>query len=137
MFSSLGFECQKFQYYDPKTKTIDMASYLAMLHSAEQGSVVILHACAHSPTGLDPSLDEWKEIGKAMKQRNLFPVFDAAYLGFNSGSIDMDAAAFRYFIHDLDMEAAVCMSFAKNVGLYGLSPLFGPFFSNADADQRR
>lgn len=94
-----------------------------MLNSAEPGSIIILHACAHNPTGLDPTPEQWRNIGMIMKERNLFPLFDAAYLGFNSGDFDKDAFALRYFIHDLDMEAAVCLSFAKNMGLYGITLL--------------
>ncbi|GAB1217362.1 hypothetical protein ATERTT37_006601 [Aspergillus terreus] len=119
VFSTLGFECQSFRYYDPATKTMDMDSYRATLYSARPGSIVILHACAHNPTGLDPTHDQWMEIGQIMKQRDLFPLFDAAYLGFNSGDVDHDAFAIRHFIHELELEAAVCLSFAKNMGLYG------------------
>lgn len=92
-----------------------------MLQSAEPKSIVVLHACAHNPTGCDPTKDQWREIGEIMKQRQLFPLFDAAYLGFNSGNIDDDAYAIRLFVNELEMEAAVCMSFAKNMGLYGRS----------------
>lgn len=59
-----------------------------------------------------------------MQARNLFPLFDAAYLGFNSGDYDRDAWAIRHFVSDLGMEAAVCLSFAKNMGLYGTPFLF-------------
>lgn len=96
-----------------------MNSYMTMLRSIQPNSIIILHACAHNPTGCDPTKDQWKEIGKIMKERQLFPLFDAAYLGFNSGNIEKDAFAIRYFVNDLNMEAAVAMSFAKNMGLYG------------------
>ncbi|KAI9933008.1 hypothetical protein MW887_009262 [Aspergillus wentii] len=119
VFSTLGFECHTFQYYDSKTKSLDIESYRSMLNTVESGSIIILHACAHNPTGLDPSPEQWMEIGKIMKERGLFPVFDSAYLGFNSGDVDKDAFAIRYFIDELEMEAAVCLSFAKNMGLYG------------------
>lgn len=90
-----------------------------MLETAEPNSVVILHACAHNPTGFDPSKDQWREIAHLMKARQLFPLFDAAYLGFNSGSLDEDAFAIRLFIGEMNMEAGICVSFAKNMGLYG------------------
>ena len=80
---------------------------------------MILHACAHNPTGYDPNQEQWRDLGRIMKKRKLFPLFDAAYLGFNSGNIDEDAFAIRYFVDKLEMEVAVCMSFAKNMGLYG------------------
>lgn len=91
-----------------------------MLREATPGSVIVLHACGHNPTGCDPSEEEWREIGQIMKARKLFPLFDAAYLGFNSGSFDKDASSIRYFINELNMEAAICVSFAKNMGLYGM-----------------
>ncbi|GFG20886.1 aspartate aminotransferase, cytoplasmic [Aspergillus udagawae] len=119
VFSSLGFKCETMRYYDQETKTVDMASYLSTLQAADPGSVIVLHACAHNPTGLDPTPRQWKEIVAIMKRRSLFPLFDAAYLGFNSGDFDKDAFAIRYFIHELGMESAVCLSFAKNMGLYG------------------
>lgn len=119
VFESVGFKCEKFAYYDKERRAADISSYLGTLRAAEPGSVVIMHACAHNPTGCDPSEEEWREIGRVMKSGNLFPVFDSAYLGFNSGSFDKDAFAIRHFIDELRMEAIVCVSFAKNMGLYG------------------
>ncbi|KAL4807226.1 pyridoxal phosphate-dependent transferase [Aspergillus unguis] len=119
VFSSLGFECISFRYYNPDSKALDIDAYLATLRSAAPGSVIILHACAHNPTGLDPSVEQWKEIGSIIKERGLFPLFDAAYLGFNSGDYDQDAWPIRYLLNELGLEGAVCLSFAKNMGLYG------------------
>ncbi|GAB1192120.1 hypothetical protein APSETT444_001304 [Aspergillus pseudonomiae] len=119
VFSSLGFRCETFQYYDAEKRDIDIEAYYSALRAAEPNSVVIIHACAHNPTGCDPSKEQWKQIGSIMKERKLFPLFDAAYLGFNSGNVDDDAFAMRYFIDELEMEAGGCLSFAKNMGLYG------------------
>ncbi|KAI4717735.1 aromatic-amino-acid aminotransferase [Aureobasidium sp. EXF-10727] len=119
VFETLGFQCKAFSYYDYNKKALNIDSYMTALQSAEPGSVVILHACAHNPTGCDPSKDQWRNLGKIMKERRLFPLFDAAYLGFNSGNLDEDAFAIRYFVEALEMEVAVCMSFAKSMGLYG------------------
>ncbi|GMF73695.1 unnamed protein product [Aspergillus oryzae] len=119
VFSSLGFQCETFQYYDAEKRDIDIEAYYSALRAAEPNSVVIIHACAHNPTGCDPSKEQWKQIGSIMKERKLFPLFDAAYLGFNSGNVDDDAFAMRYFIDELQMEAGGCLSFAKNMGLYG------------------
>lgn len=80
---------------------------------------MVLHACAHNPTGYDPTREQWKSIASVIKQKEIFPIFDSAYLGFNSGSIDEDAWAIRYFTEELALEACVCLSFAKNMGLYG------------------
>ncbi|TIA00698.1 aromatic-amino-acid aminotransferase [Aureobasidium pullulans] len=119
VFKSLGFNCLKYRYYDAESKTLAYESIIQTLESATSGSIVVLHACAHNPTGCDPSREQWREIAGLIKARGLFPLFDAAYLGFNSGNIDDDAFAMRHFINDLGMEAIVSVSFAKNMGLYG------------------
>ncbi|OOQ87327.1 Aspartate aminotransferase, cytoplasmic [Penicillium brasilianum] len=119
VFSSLGFPCESFKYYDHGTRDLDIESYYSTLKSAEPQSIVILHACAHNPTGCDPTKDQWREIAQLMKDRQLFPLFDAAYLGFNSGNYDEDAFAIRYFVGEMAMETGICISFAKNMGLYG------------------
>ncbi|TXC07582.1 hypothetical protein FocTR4_00002455 [Fusarium oxysporum f. sp. cubense] len=113
------FKSKKDRYYDPDTKSLDFDAYMTALKEAEPGTVIILHACAHNPTGCDPSQEQWCQIGRTVKERRLFPVFDAAYLGFNSGSYDRDAFPIRHFVNDLELEAAICISFAKNMGLYG------------------
>ncbi|WYZ36699.1 hypothetical protein EsH8_II_000205 [Colletotrichum jinshuiense] len=117
LFSSLGFEVKQLPYY--KDRAFDFEGYMATLKAAGPGSAVILHACAHNPTGCDPSPEQWREIASVVVERGIFPVFDSAYLGFNSGSVDEDAWAIRYFVDELGLEAAVCMSFAKSMGLYG------------------
>ncbi|EGY20213.1 aspartate aminotransferase [Verticillium dahliae VdLs.17] len=117
LFASQGFQVKKLPYY--KGGAFDFDAYIAALQAAEPSSAVILHACAHNPTGCDPSAEQWKAIADVLIERDVFPVFDAAYLGFNSGSVDGDAWAIRYFVEDLGLEAAVCLSFAKNMGLYG------------------
>lgn len=124
IFGSLGFPCESFQYYDPQSGDVDIDSYYAMLRGAEPNSVVILHACAHNPTGCDPSKKQWREISHLMKERRLFPLFDAAYLGFNSGSLEEDAYAIRLFTGEMEMEVGICVSFAKNMGLYGRARSF-------------
>ena len=92
---------------------------MAGLSRTGPASAVVLHACAHNPTGCDPSRDQWKQIAELVKDRAIFPIFDAAYLGFNSGSVEEDAWAIRHFVEDLKLEASVCLSFAKSMGLYG------------------
>jgi aspartate aminotransferase len=93
---------------------------LADLNNAPANSVIILHACAHNPTGVDPTQDEWKQIAKVIKAKNLFPLFDSAYQGFASGDLDNDAWAVRYFEQE-GFEFVCCQSFAKNFGLYSKS----------------
>lgn len=119
VFQSLGFPCEGFKYYDASTRDLDFESYYSAIQQAEPGSVVILHACAHNPTGCDPTKEQWRQIAQVMKERNLFPLFDAPYLGFNSGDFDEDAFAIRLFVGEMQLECAICVSFAKNMGLYG------------------
>lgn len=97
--------------------------------SAEQNDVVILHACAHNPTGIDPSRDQWKRVAEVVARKKLFVVFDCAYQGFASGDADADAWAVREFYSILFSESSesesmpagmlVCQSLSKNFGLYG------------------
>ncbi|PYH76188.1 aromatic-amino-acid aminotransferase [Aspergillus uvarum CBS 121591] len=120
IFTSLGFEVVSLPYYAATTRSLALEPYLNALAAAERNSVVILHACAHNPSGCDPTPAEWRQVAQIAKERNLFPLFDAAYLGFNSGNLDEDAAAIRLFAgEEFGLEVGVCMSFAKNMGLYG------------------
>lgn len=88
------------------------------LRNAPEGSIILLHACAHNPTGVDPTPDQWKQIAEVVKARKHLPWLDSAYQGFASGSLETDAYAIRLFA-DSGFEAIVCQSFAKNFGLYG------------------
>ena len=81
-------------------------------------SIVLLHACAHNPTGVDPTPEQWKEISDIVKEKSLFPFFDMAYQGFASGSTSRDAFAVRHFVSE-GHQIALAQSFAKNMGLYG------------------
>lgn len=81
-------------------------------------SIVLLHACAHNPTGVDPNAEQWAELSQLFKRRQLYPFFDMAYQGFASGDCDRDAFAVRLFERD-GHDLALCQSYAKNMGLYG------------------
>jgi len=91
---------------------------LSSIKSAPEGAIILLHACAHNPTGVDPTQDQWKEIAKVMKQRHQLPFFDTAYQGFASGSLSKDGWAIRYFVYQ-GFELIIAQSYAKNFGLYG------------------
>ncbi|XP_017386598.1 aspartate aminotransferase, cytoplasmic [Cebus imitator] len=80
-------------------------------------SIFVLHACAHNPTGTDPTPEQWKQIASVMKHRFLFPFFDSAYQGFASGNLERDAWAIRYFVSE-GFELFCAQSFSKNFGLY-------------------
>lgn len=119
VFESIGFPVQEYTYSSPEIDGVDMSSLLKTLNEAAPNSIFVLHASAHNPSGWDPSPEEWKVIGEIMKERRLFPIFDAAYLGITSGDYAKDAFAIRYFTEELSLEVAVCLSFAKSMGLYG------------------
>ncbi|KAF3397839.1 Aspartate aminotransferase, cytoplasmic [Penicillium rolfsii] len=117
-----------YPYYDPSTRGLHFDGMLAALENeAEENDVVILHACAHNPTGIDPSRDQWKKIAEVVRRKKLFVVFDCAYQGFASGDAEADAWAIRYFYTTLFAESSpsppagmfVCQSLSKNFGLYG------------------
>lgn len=118
IFKFSGLEVKTYRYYDPKTCGLDFAGMVQDLSSVPSGSVILLHACAHNPTGVDPKLEQWKELSALFKSKNLFPFFDMAYQGFASGNVDRDANAVRLFLAD-GHQIALAQSFAKNMGLYG------------------
>ena len=97
---------------------LDCDGLLSTLNSAPAGSIILLHACAHNPTGVDPTQDQWKQIAEVCRSRKLFPFFDCAYQGFASGNLATDNFAIRYFVEQ-GFELIIAQSFAKNFGLYG------------------
>lgn len=118
VFLKAGLNQQDYRYWDPKTKGLDIEGMLEDLSNAPEGSAVLLHACAHNPTGVDPTPDQWKRICNVMKQKKLLPFFDSAYQGYATGSLEKDAFAVRHFL-DQGMEMVCAQSFSKNLGLYG------------------
>lgn len=118
LFNNAGFEnCLEYRYWDAANRKIDLEGMLEDLRSFPEDSVVVLHSCAHNPTGMDPTEDQWKQIAAVMKEKKLFTYFDAAYQGFASGDLDRDAWAIRYFASQ-GFEFVCAQSFAKNFGLY-------------------
>jgi aspartate aminotransferase len=126
VFESIGFAVQEFNY--SASAGVDMQSLIQTLNEAAPKSIFVFHASAHNPSGWDCSPDQWKQIGAIVKERQLFPLFDAAYLGLTSGDYDRDAFAIRYFADELGLEIAVCLSFAKSMGLYGMKMILVLFF---------
>jgi aspartate aminotransferase, mitochondrial len=118
MAKDAGLNLGTYRYYDKKTIGLDFAGMCEDIKNAKDGSVFMLHACAHNPTGVDPTLEQWKELSALMKKKNHLVFFDSAYQGFASGDAEKDAAAMRLFVKD-GHDIAVAQSFAKNFGLYG------------------
>lgn len=108
-----------YPYYDPVTCELDFEGMVTTIETeAQQGDIILLHACAHNPTGIDPTPEQWQQIARLCQRKGIFPLFDSAYQGFASGSLDRDAYAIRLFA-SLDLELCVAQSFSKNLGLYG------------------
>lgn len=118
IFKFAGCNVAGYTYYDAKTCGLDFAGAMKDISAIPEGSVILLHACAHNPTGVDPTAEQWKEMSAVIKKRNLLPFFDMAYQGFASGDVDRDAAALRQFVAD-GHTVLLAQSFAKNMGLYG------------------
>jgi len=100
------------------TLSVITPSLILPVKAAPENAIVLLHACAHNPTGIDPTEAQWAEISDIVKEKKLFPFFDMAYQGFASGNTVKDAFAVRHFISQ-GHQIALAQSFAKNMGLYG------------------
>ncbi|THH19416.1 hypothetical protein EW146_g1763 [Bondarzewia mesenterica] len=118
IFRNVGIEPVTYPYYDAKTIGLDYEGFVEALRDARRNSVFLLHACAHNPTGVDPTEAQWKAIAEVVLEKGHYAFFDCAYQGFASGDLDRDAWAVRYFA-SRGVPMLVCQSFAKNAGLYG------------------
>jgi aspartate aminotransferase len=113
-----GLQSEKYSYFDPATVGLNFEAMKKDIENMPEGSIVLLHACAHNPTGVDPTVEQWKELSKVVKAKKHFAFFDMAYQGFASGDINRDAFAVRHFVEE-GHQILLCQSFAKNLGLYG------------------
>jgi len=118
IFGDEGVEWVYYRYFDPETVGLDFKGMTADLEAAPEGSLVVLHGCAHNPTGIDPTPEQWGAIADLCKKKNLMPFFDVAYQGFATGDLDKDAFAPRLFV-EKGLEIMVAQSYSKNLGLYG------------------
>uniref|UniRef100_A0A8D3CN76 Aspartate aminotransferase n=1 Tax=Scophthalmus maximus TaxID=52904 RepID=A0A8D3CN76_SCOMX len=105
VFANAGFEdVRPYKYWDAEKRGLDLAGFLGDLESCPQHSIFVLHACAHNPTGTDPTQEQWKQIAEVMMRRKLFV-------------LEKDAWAVRYFV-SMGFEMFCAQSFSKNFGLY-------------------
>jgi aspartate aminotransferase, cytoplasmic len=121
IWESVGVPQRSYPYYNASTNTMDFTAMMDVLENeAKPRDVIVLHACAHNPTGLDPTHEQWEAIAELCQRKNLFPFFDSAYQGFATGDLDNDSWAVRHF-YNLQpcREMMVAQSFSKNFGLYG------------------
>jgi aromatic-amino-acid transaminase len=117
LFERAGFQVETYPYYDAATHGLNFDGMLAGLKTLPADSVVVLHACCHNPTGVDPTPEQWRQIATVVKERGLVPFLDIAYQGFGAGLYE-DAAVVRLFA-DMDMTVFVSSSFSKSFSLYG------------------
>jgi len=118
IFKECGLVVGTYRYYDRSANALDYKGMMEDFRNAPDGSILLLHACAHNPTGCDPTLEQWKAISELCKQKNHHVFFDSAYQGFASGDAEKDAEALRLFVKD-GHKILLAQSFAKNFGLYG------------------
>jgi aromatic-amino-acid transaminase len=117
LFESAGFAVESYPYYDPASRGVDFAAMKACLGALPAGSIVVLHACCHNPTGADLTAAQWQEVVAAVRERNLVAFIDMAYQGFADG-IPQDAHALDLFAAS-GLQFFVSSSFSKSFSLYG------------------
>jgi len=117
LFETAGFPVQNYRYYDAATHDVNRAGMLEDLNALPNGSIVILHACCHNPTGVDLTPADWNNVLEVVKAKGHVPFLDMAYQGFGDG-IDEDAAAVRLFAES-GLTFFVSSSFSKSFSLYG------------------
>ena len=117
LFSNAGFSVDTYPYYDAQAKGVNFQGLLACLNAAAAGTVVVLHACCHNPTGYDLTPAQWSEVVSAVKARGLVAFLDMAYQGFGDG-IAEDGAVIAQFL-DAGLNFFVSTSFSKSFSLYG------------------
>ena len=116
LLGGAGLAMHNHRYYDPQTRGLDVEGTLEALSEVPRGDIVLLHACCHNPTGVDPDESQWRAIAEIIVERELFPLVDMAYQGFGAG-LDEDAFIIRHLV-DRVPEMVVCTSCSKNFGLY-------------------
>jgi len=118
LFSAAGFSITEYTYFDPVSHGVDFAAMKADLAALQPGTVVLLHACCHNPTGADLSQAQWREVAEIVIERQLFAFIDLAYQGFDQG-LDADATAVRVFAEAGVRALMVANSYSKSFSLYG------------------
>jgi aromatic-amino-acid transaminase len=117
LFESAGFAVNTYAYYDPATHGVNFDGMLESLNAMPAGSIVVLHACCHNPTGADLTQEQWGEVIKAVTANGLVPFLDMAYQGFGSG-LAQDGAVVKRFV-EAGGPLLVSNSFSKSFSLYG------------------
>ena len=117
LFTSAGFVVESYPYYDAATRGVRFADMLAALKAAPAGTIAVLHACCHNPTGCDIDAAQWSQVITACRDSGVVPFLDLAYQGFGDG-IAEDGAVVQAFVAS-GMDFFVSTSFSKSFSLYG------------------
>ena len=117
LFTNAGFQVQTYPYYDAQQRGVDFAGMLACLNAATAGTIVVLHACCHNPTGYDITPGQWEQVIAAIKARGLVAFLDMAYQGFGDGIAEDGAVIGQFVAAGIDF--FVSTSFSKSFSLYG------------------
>ena len=116
IFGDAGFKVEKYTYFNAQERCLDFDGMLASMQSMAAGDIILLGACCHNPSGIDPSVEQWKQIAQVINDKKLLPLVDFAYQGLGRG-LDEDAEGLRTLAAAVD-EMVICSSFSKNFGLY-------------------
>jgi aspartate/tyrosine/aromatic aminotransferase len=116
VFSAAGLEVKTYAYRDPATNGLDFNAMIESLGQIPAGDVALLHGCCHNPTGIDPTVEQWSQIGQVLNKNGVLPLVDFAYQGLANG-IEEDAQGLRALCEHVD-QMLVSSSFSKNFGLY-------------------
>jgi aromatic-amino-acid transaminase len=117
LFNGAGFAVEAYRYYDAARRGIDFEGMLADLKAAAPGTIILLHACCHNPTGYDISPSQWDQVIAIVKACGLVPFLDMAYQGFGYGIAEDGAVIGKFVAAGLDF--FVSTSFSKSFSLYG------------------
>lgn len=117
IFTNAGFEVGSYRYYDAANRKVDFDGMLADLNAAAPGTIVVLHACCHNPTGYDITAAQWEQVIAAVKAKGLVAFLDMAYQGFGHGIAEDGAVIGKFVAAGLNI--FVSTSFSKSFSLYG------------------
>jgi aromatic-amino-acid transaminase len=117
LFELAGFKVETYPYYEAATRGLDFGGMIGALEKLPAGSVVVLHACCHNPTGVDPTAEQWTRVIEVVRSHGLVPFLDIAYQGFGDG-IDADGKVVRRFAATPG-PLFIASSFSKSFSLYG------------------
>jgi len=117
LFTNAGFQVDSYAYYDAEKRGVNFEGMLASLNAAAAGTIVVLHACCHNPTGYDITAAQWDQVIAVVKAKSLTPFLDMAYQGFGHG-IQEDGAVIGKFVA-AGLNFLVSTSFSKSFSLYG------------------